>query len=65
LYYFFGKIELYVELLKGLVRSPISATLPQVCGRILVTWYIVWSFPEVASALDLSYYTSSGFKRAC
>ncbi|XP_066308415.1 very-long-chain (3R)-3-hydroxyacyl-CoA dehydratase PASTICCINO 2A-like isoform X4 [Miscanthus floridulus] len=33
----------------GLVRSPISATLPQVCGRILVTWYIVWSFPETQS----------------
>ncbi|XP_066317191.1 very-long-chain (3R)-3-hydroxyacyl-CoA dehydratase PASTICCINO 2A-like isoform X1 [Miscanthus floridulus] len=33
----------------GLVRSPISATLPQVGGRMLVTWYIVWSFPETQS----------------
>ncbi|XP_020397837.1 very-long-chain (3R)-3-hydroxyacyl-CoA dehydratase PASTICCINO 2A isoform X2 [Zea mays] len=33
----------------GLVRSPISATLPQVGARIFVTWCIVWSFPETQS----------------
>lgn len=31
----------------GLVRSPISATLPQVGSRLYVTWGILWSFPEV------------------
>ncbi|XP_078437493.1 protein-tyrosine phosphatase-like, PTPLA [Wolffia australiana] len=33
----------------GLVRSPISATLPQVGSRLYVTWGILWSFPEVRS----------------
>uniref|UniRef100_A0A1D1Z1H4 Very-long-chain (3R)-3-hydroxyacyl-CoA dehydratase n=1 Tax=Anthurium amnicola TaxID=1678845 RepID=A0A1D1Z1H4_9ARAE len=33
--------------LVGLVRSPVSATLPQVCSRLYVTWGILWSFPEV------------------
>ncbi|KAH7278748.1 hypothetical protein KP509_38G054600 [Ceratopteris richardii] len=30
----------------GLVRSPVSATLPQTGSRIYVTWAILWSFPE-------------------
>ncbi|KAJ1282586.1 hypothetical protein BS78_03G063900 [Paspalum vaginatum] len=33
----------------GFVNSPISATLPQVGARTLVTWGIVWSFPETHS----------------
>jgi very-long-chain (3R)-3-hydroxyacyl-CoA dehydratase len=34
--------------LVGLVRSPISATLPQIGSRLFVTWGILWSFPEVS-----------------
>ncbi|MQL73851.1 hypothetical protein Taro_006211 [Colocasia esculenta] len=30
-----------------LVRSPVSATLPQIGSRLYVTWGILWSFPEV------------------
>ncbi|XP_024932630.1 very-long-chain (3R)-3-hydroxyacyl-CoA dehydratase PASTICCINO 2A isoform X2 [Ziziphus jujuba] len=29
----------------GLVRSPITATLPQILGRLYITWGILWSFP--------------------
>ncbi|KAJ6791056.1 putative very-long-chain (3R)-3-hydroxyacyl-CoA dehydratase PASTICCINO 2A [Iris pallida] len=32
--------------LVGLVRSPVSATLPQISSRLYVTWGILWSFPE-------------------
>ncbi|WVZ72272.1 hypothetical protein U9M48_020760 [Paspalum notatum var. saurae] len=39
----------FLSLLKGFVNSPISATLPQVGARTLVTWGIVWSFPETHS----------------
>nr|GEV82015.1 very-long-chain (3R)-3-hydroxyacyl-CoA dehydratase PASTICCINO 2 [Tanacetum cinerariifolium] len=31
----------------GLVRSPISATLPQIGSRLYVVWGILYSFPEV------------------
>ncbi|XP_049372087.1 very-long-chain (3R)-3-hydroxyacyl-CoA dehydratase PASTICCINO 2A-like [Solanum verrucosum] len=34
--------------LAGLVRSPISSTLPQISSRLYVTWGILWSFPEVS-----------------
>lgn len=30
----------------GLVRSPISSTLPQISSRLYVTWGILWSFPQ-------------------
>ncbi|KAG8053444.1 hypothetical protein GUJ93_ZPchr0001g30442 [Zizania palustris] len=33
----------------GLVRSPVSATLPQISGRLFITWGILWSFPETHS----------------
>ncbi|KAL6012584.1 Very-long-chain (3R)-3-hydroxyacyl-CoA dehydratase PASTICCINO 2A [Asimina triloba] len=33
--------------LVGLVRSPVSATLPQIGSRLYVTWGILWSFPEI------------------
>ncbi|KAL6626744.1 hypothetical protein ACP70R_030470 [Stipagrostis hirtigluma subsp. patula] len=33
----------------GFVRSPVSATLPQISARLFVTWGIVWSFPETHS----------------
>ncbi|KAF8377380.1 hypothetical protein HHK36_030757 [Tetracentron sinense] len=33
--------------LVGLVRSPITATLPQISSRLFVTWGILWSFPEI------------------
>ncbi|RZC54525.1 hypothetical protein C5167_013387, partial [Papaver somniferum] len=32
--------------LVGLVRSPITTTLPQIGSRLFVTWGILWSFPE-------------------
>ncbi|KAL2490691.1 Very-long-chain (3R)-3-hydroxyacyl-CoA dehydratase PASTICCINO 2 [Abeliophyllum distichum] len=31
----------------GLVRSPVSATLPQISSRLYVLWGILWSFPEI------------------
>ncbi|KDP29762.1 hypothetical protein JCGZ_18697 [Jatropha curcas] len=33
--------------LVGLVRSPITATLPQIGSRLYVTWAILYSFPEI------------------
>ncbi|CAL5368400.1 unnamed protein product [Camellia sinensis] len=33
--------------LVGLVRSPVTATLPQISSRLYVTWGILWSFPEI------------------
>ncbi|RLN22191.1 geranylgeranyl transferase type-1 subunit beta [Panicum miliaceum] len=33
----------------GLVRSPVSATLPQIGSRLFLTWGILWSFPETQS----------------
>ncbi|CAM0878730.1 unnamed protein product [Alopecurus aequalis] len=33
----------------GFVRSPVSVTLPQISGRLYVTWGILWSFPEAQS----------------
>ncbi|XP_041018763.1 very-long-chain (3R)-3-hydroxyacyl-CoA dehydratase PASTICCINO 2A-like [Juglans microcarpa x Juglans regia] len=35
--------------LVGLVRSPISATLPQIGSRLYLTWGILWSFPQTQS----------------
>lgn len=40
--------------LVGLVRSPISATLPQISSRLYLTWGILWSFPEVQSHILVS-----------
>ncbi|KAM7261951.1 hypothetical protein ACFE04_021028 [Oxalis oulophora] len=31
----------------GLVKSPISATVPQIGSRLYVVWGILWSFPEI------------------
>jgi very-long-chain (3R)-3-hydroxyacyl-CoA dehydratase len=33
----------------GLVRSPVSSTLPQITGRLFMIWGILRSFPEVIS----------------
>uniref|UniRef100_I1NK90 Very-long-chain (3R)-3-hydroxyacyl-CoA dehydratase n=1 Tax=Oryza glaberrima TaxID=4538 RepID=I1NK90_ORYGL len=30
-------------------RSPVSSTLPQITGRLFITWGILWSFPETHS----------------
>ncbi|KAL3527543.1 hypothetical protein ACH5RR_012199 [Cinchona calisaya] len=38
----------------GLVRSPISATVPQIGSRLYVTWGILWSFPEVRTHVLVS-----------
>ncbi|CAN6542097.1 unnamed protein product [Malus baccata var. baccata] len=35
--------------LVGLVRSPVTATLPQIGSRLYLTWGILWSFPETRS----------------
>ncbi|MCD7463202.1 Very-long-chain (3R)-3-hydroxyacyl-CoA dehydratase PASTICCINO 2 [Datura stramonium] len=40
--------------LVGLVRSPVSATLPQISSRLYVTWGILWSFPEIRSHILVS-----------
>ncbi|KAF1873297.1 hypothetical protein Lal_00027335 [Lupinus albus] len=42
----------------GLVRSPVSATLPQIGSRLYLTWGILWSFPEIIR------YSFFGFKEA-
>ncbi|CAN1275216.1 Very-long-chain (3R)-3-hydroxyacyl-CoA dehydratase PASTICCINO 2A, partial [Linum perenne] len=31
----------------GLIRSPISATLPQIASRLYLTWIVLYSFPEI------------------
>lgn len=41
---------------KGLVRSPISATLPQIGSRLFLTWGILWSFPEVPLLISFVWY---------
>ncbi|XP_075493961.1 very-long-chain (3R)-3-hydroxyacyl-CoA dehydratase PASTICCINO 2-like [Primulina tabacum] len=38
----------------GLVRSPVSATLPQVSSRLYVTWGILYSFPEIRTHILVS-----------
>ncbi|XP_074302597.1 very-long-chain (3R)-3-hydroxyacyl-CoA dehydratase PASTICCINO 2A-like [Silene latifolia] len=38
----------------GLVRSPISATLPQIGSRLYVTWGILYSFPEARTHMLVS-----------
>ncbi|VAH86532.1 unnamed protein product [Triticum turgidum subsp. durum] len=38
----------------GLVRSPVSATLPQIGSRLFVTWGILWSFPETRTHILVS-----------
>ncbi|KAJ7953523.1 Very-long-chain (3R)-3-hydroxyacyl-CoA dehydratase [Quillaja saponaria] len=40
--------------LVGLVRSPVTATLPQISSRLFVTWGILWSFPETRSHVLVS-----------
>ncbi|XP_008784525.2 very-long-chain (3R)-3-hydroxyacyl-CoA dehydratase PASTICCINO 2A [Phoenix dactylifera] len=40
--------------LVGLVRSPVTATLPQIGSRLFVTWGILWSFPETRQHLLVS-----------
>ncbi|KAA8546711.1 hypothetical protein F0562_003152 [Nyssa sinensis] len=40
--------------LVGLVRSPITATLPQISSRLYVTWGILWSFPETRTHILVS-----------
>uniref|UniRef100_A0ACD5U6W8 Uncharacterized protein n=1 Tax=Avena sativa TaxID=4498 RepID=A0ACD5U6W8_AVESA len=40
--------------LVGLVRSPVSATLPQIGSRLFVTWGILWSFPETRTHMLVS-----------
>ncbi|KAD7479162.1 hypothetical protein E3N88_02298 [Mikania micrantha] len=37
----------------GLVRSPISATLPQISSRLYLVWGVLYSFPEVVQTHPL------------
>ncbi|KAM3283191.1 very-long-chain (3R)-3-hydroxyacyl-CoA dehydratase PASTICCINO 2A isoform X1 [Capsicum chacoense] len=53
----FAQTAAFLEVLHslvGLVRSPVSATLPQITSRLYVTWGILWSFPEVRSHILVS-----------
>ncbi|KAL0334713.1 UNVERIFIED_CONTAM: Very-long-chain (3R)-3-hydroxyacyl-CoA dehydratase PASTICCINO 2 [Sesamum calycinum] len=62
--------------LAGIVRSPVSATLPQVSSRLYVTWGILYSFPEIRthflvgslviswSITEIIRYSFFGFKEA-
>ncbi|KAK9071525.1 hypothetical protein SSX86_010094 [Deinandra increscens subsp. villosa] len=46
----FAQSAAFLEILHGLiglVRSPVSATLPQISSRLYVLWGILYSFPEV------------------
>ncbi|MCE2054983.1 Very-long-chain (3R)-3-hydroxyacyl-CoA dehydratase PASTICCINO 2, partial [Datura stramonium] len=53
----FAQTAAFLEILHsllGLVRSPVSATLPQISSRLYVTWGIVRSFPEVQTHILVS-----------
>ncbi|KAK6136735.1 hypothetical protein DH2020_006804 [Rehmannia glutinosa] len=62
--------------LTGIVRSPVTATLPQVSSRLYVTWGILYSFPEIRthffvgslviswSITEIIRYSFFGFKEA-
>ncbi|KAM3346781.1 hypothetical protein ACQJBY_021013 [Aegilops geniculata] len=48
----FAQTAAFMEILHsilGFVRSPISTTLPQITGRLYITWGILWSFREAQS----------------
>lgn len=65
-----------IHSLAGIVRSPVTATLPQVASRIYVTWGILHSFPEIRthffvgslviswSITEIIRYAFFGFKEA-
>lgn len=46
-------LEIFHSLI-GLVRSPITATLPQIASRLYLTWGILWSFPEIQNHILVS-----------
>ncbi|XP_004288517.1 PREDICTED: very-long-chain (3R)-3-hydroxyacyl-CoA dehydratase PASTICCINO 2A [Fragaria vesca subsp. vesca] len=53
----FAQSAAFLEILHGLVglvRSPITATLPQISSRLFLIWGILWSFPEVQSHVLVS-----------
>ncbi|TVU42246.1 hypothetical protein EJB05_08640, partial [Eragrostis curvula] len=47
-----------VVMFKGLVRSPISVTLPQIGSRLFLMWGVLWSFPEMLAWFHDSIETS-------
>ncbi|KAJ4770337.1 Very-long-chain (3R)-3-hydroxyacyl-CoA dehydratase [Rhynchospora pubera] len=51
-------------LVNGLVRSPVSATLPQIGSRLFVTWGILHSFPETRTHILIIRYSFLGMKEA-
>lgn len=53
----FAQTAAFMEILHsilGFVRSPISTTLPQITGRLYITWGILWSFREAQSHVLLT-----------
>ncbi|XP_022942934.1 very-long-chain (3R)-3-hydroxyacyl-CoA dehydratase PASTICCINO 2A-like isoform X1 [Cucurbita moschata] len=53
----FAQTAAVLEILHGLVgfvRSPVTATLPQIGSRLYLTWGILWSFPEVRNHVLVS-----------
>ncbi|KAL5222742.1 hypothetical protein ABZP36_027455 [Zizania latifolia] len=46
LFIYLSDMPIYFQ---GLVRSPVSATLPQIGSRLFLTWGVLWSFPETHS----------------
>ncbi|XP_048561746.1 very-long-chain (3R)-3-hydroxyacyl-CoA dehydratase PASTICCINO 2A-like isoform X1 [Triticum urartu] len=53
----FAQTAAFMEILHsilGFVRSPISTTLPQITGRLYITWGILWSFHEAQSHILLT-----------
>ena len=50
---FFGVFKICLLLCndEGLVRSPVTATLPQIGSRLYLTWVILYSVPEVGIIL--------------
>ncbi|KAM5577055.1 hypothetical protein ABKV19_007746 [Rosa sericea] len=53
----FAQSAAFLEILHGLVglvRSPITATLPQISSRLFLVWGILWSFPETQSHVLVS-----------
>ena len=47
-------IVLRYPVMAGLVRSPISATLPQVMSRLFLVWGVLYPVPEVCKELKVA-----------
>ncbi|KAL2349020.1 hypothetical protein Fmac_003020 [Flemingia macrophylla] len=47
----FAQTAAVLENDEGLVRSPVTATVPQIGSRLFLVWGILWSFPETRTHL--------------